>query len=78
MKLLLVSLAFVATAIAARYADAADPKPVVCASYQLAKSEAGTVALCYDGKKPFVMTRFAEVTAPGKSEGSVKVLVGWR
>lgn len=80
MKLILVSLAFVATAIAARYADAADKpsKPVVCSSYQLAKSEAGTVALCYDGKKPFVMTRFAEVSAPGKSEGTVKVLVGWR
>lgn len=77
MKLILVVAAFLATAIAARSADAADKpaKPVVCASYRIV--EPG-MALCTDGKKPFVMTRFAEVTAPGKAEGSVKVLVGWR
>lgn len=77
MKLILVSLAFLATGILARYADAADKptKPVVCASYRIVEP---SLALCSDGKKPFVMTRFAEVTAPGKSEGTVKVLVGWR
>lgn len=83
MKLILVSLAFIATAIAARYADAADKpsKPVVCVNYAVAKTDKANddaVAICYDGKKPALFYRFAEVSAPGKSEGTVKVLVGWR
>ena len=77
MKLILVVAAFLSVAIAARYADAADKptKPVVCVQYRVV--EPG-MAVCSDAKKPFIMTRFAEVSAPGRSEGSVKVLVGWR
>jgi hypothetical protein len=77
MKTLLVAAAFLAVGILARYADAAEkaPKPVVCSSYRVVEP---SLALCSDGKKPFVMTRFAEVAAPGKESGTVKVLVGWR
>lgn len=83
MKLLLVSLTFVATAIAARYADAADKpsKPVVCVNYAVAKTDKANddaVAICYDGKKPALFYRFEVVEVPGKTDGRVKVLVGWR
>jgi hypothetical protein len=77
MKLLMIVAAWVAVAVLAREADAQEktPKPVVCVAYRIV--EPG-LALCSDGKKPFVMSRFAEVSAPGKEAGSVKVLVGWR
>jgi hypothetical protein len=77
MKLILIAAAFLGFAVLARDADAQEKvsKPVVCVSYRVI--EPG-VALCSDGKKPFVMSRFAEVSAPGKEGGSVKVLVGWR
>jgi len=77
MKLLIAAAAFLSVAIAARYADAADKpkKPVVCVSYRIAAPD---VAVCSDGKKPFLMTRFVEVSAPGAEGGSAKVLVGWR
>ncbi len=77
MKLLIIAAAFLGFAIVAREADAQEKpsKPVVCLSYRIV--EPG-LALCSDGKKPFVMSRFAEVSAPGKEAGSVKVLVGWR
>lgn len=77
MKLLLCAAAFMSVGILARYADAAErqPKPVVCSAYRVVSAD---VAVCSDAKKPFLMTRFVEVTAPGKSDGLVKVLVGWR
>jgi hypothetical protein len=78
MKLLLCAAAFLSVAIAARYADAEEKrpsKPVVCSAYRIVEP---SLALCSDSKKPFVMTRFAEVAAPGKESGTVKVLVGWR
>lgn len=77
MKLVLIAAAFLGLAVLAREADAQEkvPKPVVCVSYRVV--EPG-IALCSDGKKPFVMSRFAEVSAPGKEGGTVKVLVGWR
>ncbi len=77
MKLLIIAAAFLGFAIVAREADAQEkaPKPIVCLAYRIV--EPG-LALCSDGKKPFVMSKFAEVSAPGKEGGSVKVLVGWR
>ncbi len=77
MKLLLCVAAFMSVGILARYADGAErqAKPVVCASYRVVAAD---TAVCSDGKKPFLMTRFVEVAAPGKETGSVKVLVGWR
>lgn len=78
MKTLLVAAAFLSTVILARHVDAEEKrpsKPVVCSAYRVVEP---SLALCSDGKKPFIMTRFAEVTAPGKEAGSVKVLVGWR
>ena len=83
MKLILVVAAFLATAVAARYADAADKpaKPVLCMSYAIAKTDKANddaVAICYDGKKPSLFRRFEEKEIPGKESGRVKVLVGWR
>jgi hypothetical protein len=78
MKLLLIAACILGFAVLAREADAeekAPSKPTVCLAYRVL--EPG-LALCSDGKKPFVMSRFAEVSAPGKEGGSVKVLVGWR
>lgn len=78
MKLLLIVAAFVGLAVLAREADAEEKrpsKPVVCVSYRVV--EPG-LAVCSDSKKPFLMRRFAEVSAPGQEGGAVKVLVGWR
>lgn len=77
MKLMICVAAFITTAIAFRYVDAAEraAKPVVCVQYRVVESG---LAVCSDGKKPFLMRRFAEVTAPGQEDGAVKVLVGWR
>ncbi len=77
MKLLLCITAFLSVGVLARYADGAErqAKPVVCSVYRVVSAE---VAVCSDNKKPFLMTRFVEVTAPGKEAGQVKVLVGWR
>lgn len=80
MKLILVATAFLSVAIAARYADAETKKakPVMCASYSMTKADSGPVAICYDSKRPFVMSSFAEVSVPGADGAPVKVLVGWR
>ncbi len=81
MKLLIAAAAFLSVAIAARYADAEPKKPakpVVCAAYSVAKADSGPVAICYDNKKPFILSSFAEVSVPGADGGSVTVLVGWR
>lgn len=76
MKLFICAVAFLAVGIFARYADAAKPaKPVVCSAYRIVEP---ALAVCSDQTRPFIMTRFAEVSAPGKAEGAVKVLVGWR
>lgn len=78
MKLLLIVAAFVGFAVAARAAEGQEKrpvKPVVCSSYRVV--EPG-MAVCSDGKKPFLMRRFVEVVAPGQEAGAVKVLVGWR
>lgn len=77
MKLSICAVAFLAVGILARMADAAEkaPKPVVCVSYEVVRPG---LAVCSDAKKPFLMRRFAEVAAPGQTDGSVKVLVGWR
>lgn len=79
MKLLLIVAAFVGFAVVARAADAAEAakvsKPVVCMSYRVI--EPG-LAVCSDGKKPFLMRRFVEAVAPGQEAGAVKVLLGWR
>lgn len=78
MKLFIIAAAFLGLGVLAREADGAEKsaqKPVVCVSYRVV--EPG-LAVCSDSKKPFLMRRFAEVTAPGAEEGAVKVLVGWR
>jgi len=76
MKLFIIAAAFLGLGVLAREADGAErAKPVVCVSYRVV--EPG-LAVCSDAKKPFLMRRFAEVTAPGQEEGAVKVLVGWR
>lgn len=58
--------------------EAKPSKPAVCLSYAIAKTDAEPVAICYDGKKPALYRRFAEVEVPGKESGRVRVLVGWR
>lgn len=73
---LLGSLAIAAPSLAS--AEESTPKPSVCLSYQLTKSESGVVAICFDGKKPSLYSRFEVVEVPGKEAGRVKVLVGWR
>ncbi len=81
MKLILVAAAFLAVAVAARAADAGEKKParpVVCSAYSVAKADSGPVAICYDNKRPFILSSFVEVVVPGAEGGSVKVLVGWR
>lgn len=85
MKLLLIVAAFVGLAVLAREAEAAEPakpsKPVVCMSYAVAKTDKAdddAVAICYDGKKPQLFYRFQVVEVPGKEQGRVRVLVGWR
>ncbi len=77
MKLLLIAAAFLGFAVLAREADAQEKpsKPVACLSYRVV--EPG-LAVCSDNKKPFLMRRFVEVTAPGQEGGAVKVLLGWR
>jgi len=81
MKLLLVAAAFIATAIAARYADAAPKrahKPSVCADFEVSKSKAGDIGICYDNAKPAVYRTFALVDMPGDDGKQVRVMVGWR
>lgn len=82
MKMFIVAAAFIATAIAARYADAETvKKPVVCLNYAIAKTDKANddaVAICYDSKKPALFYRFEEKEIPGHEAGRVKVLVGWR
>ena len=77
MKLLVCVAAFMSVGILARYADGAErqAKPVVCSAYRVVSADS---AICSDGKKPFLMTRFVEASVPGKESGQVKVLVGWR
>jgi len=71
MKLLLCVVAFVATAIATRAADAADqPKPVACLSFEVVRAD---LAVCSDSKKPFLMRQFTRVKV-----GEAVVLVGFR
>ena len=72
MKLFLCVVAFMSTAIGFRYADAAEKpaKPVVCASFEVVRAD---LAVCSDGKKPFIMRQFAEVKV-----GEAVVLVGFR
>ncbi len=50
-------------------------KPSLCVNYQVLQAD---LAVCRDGKKPTIFTRFAEVSAPGAESGTVKVLVGYR
>ncbi len=75
MKLLIAAAAFLSVAIAARYADAAEPKPVVCLSYEVVKPD---LAVCSDGKKPFIMRSFDEMRSSRPDGKVVAVLVGWR
>jgi hypothetical protein len=72
MKLFIIAASFIAAAIAARAADAADKpaKPVVCESFDLVRSD---LAVCSDGKKPFLMRQFTRVRV-----GETVVLVGFR
>jgi hypothetical protein len=65
----------------ARAEEKKSPKPTVCVSYAIAKTDRAhddAVAICYDGKKPALFYRFEEKEIPGKEGGRVKVLVGWR
>lgn len=82
MKLIAVIAAFLSVAVAARaYGAEKQPKPVTCVNYVVAKTDKANddaVAICYDGKKPALFYRFQVVEIPGKTEGRVKVLVGWR
>lgn len=67
---LLVLLGLAARAYGAERAK----RPTVCLSYEIAKPG---VAVCYDSKRPVLLTTFSEVTAQGP-DGAVKMLVGWR
>lgn len=83
MKLIIIAAAVLGLAVLAREAGGAEraPKPVVCMSYAIAKTDKANddaVAICYDGKKPALFYRFEEKEIPGKETGRVKVLVGWR
>lgn len=78
MKLFVIAAAVLGLAMLARESEGAEkstPKPVVCVAYRVV--EPG-LAVCSDGKRPFLMRRFVEVVAPGQEEGASKVLVGWR
>jgi hypothetical protein len=61
-------------------ASAADKprKPSVCASFELVSTAKGRQAVCYDGKRPKLMSSFAvvDVTDPDSGSG-VRVLVGF-
>jgi hypothetical protein len=72
MRLFIFAAAFIATAIAARYADATEKpaKPVVCTSFEVVRAD---LAVCSDAKKPFLMRQFAQVRV-----GETVVLVGFR
>lgn len=72
MKILMIAAAFVAVGVVARASDGAEKakKPVVCLSYEVVRSD---VAVCSDGKKPFLMRSFVEVQLPEN-----KALVGYR
>ena len=83
MKLLLIAAAFLGLAVLAREADAQEktPKPAVCLDFAIAKTDKANddaMAICYDGKKPVLYYRFEVVEVVGKTEGRVRVLVGWR
>lgn len=65
--------AFVARAHGAEKAS----KPSVCLNFELSKASSGPVAICHDGKKPSLFTRFVVTEVPGEA-GMVKVLVGFR
>jgi len=83
MKLFLCSVAFLSVGVLARWAESAEKqaRPVVCMSYSIAKTDKANddaVAICYDGKKPALFYRFEEKEIPGRENGRVKVLVGWR
>ena len=52
-------------------------KPSVCLNFELGKAASGPFAICHDGKKPTLFTRFVVTEVPGES-GTVKVLVGFR
>lgn len=75
MKLLMIAAAFVGVAALARWADAAESRPVVCMSYEIVRAD---TAVCRDGKRPVLLTVFQEVSIKDKEGGAVKALVGWR
>jgi hypothetical protein len=61
----------------AKAEGAESKKPSVCVNFEMAKSSAGPVAICHDGKKPSLFTRFVVTEVPSAT-GMVKVLVGFR
>lgn len=77
MRILIIAAAFVGVAALARWADAAEKarevRPMACLNYSFAQDKAGArIAVCLDGKRPKVLTHFAEAKVEGGS-----VLVGW-
>jgi hypothetical protein len=60
------------------------PKPVVCLKWDVLRGKSRVAALCLDGSKPVILTRWAEVEIPlsvaadGVGGEIVRVIVGWR
>ncbi len=84
MRPMLTVFAVVYVVLFANWARAEEkrtPKPSVCMSYSIAKTDKANddaLAICYDGKKPTLYYRFSEVEVVDAGTGRVRVLVGWR
>jgi hypothetical protein len=79
----LASIALSASAHAEEKAPRAK-RPVVCSEWKVLRGPERVVALCTDGKREQILTRWAEVSIPlSRSEDEVggkvrRVIVGWR
>lgn len=81
MGKLIVSLvlAGIATLGCAGIAAAAEKKPMVCFVWQNVSAEGkGAFSVCYDGKKPVILTSTTMVTILSADGSPVDVLVGYR
>lgn len=60
----------------------AEAKPVVCLHYTLGSYVADegkvTIAVCLDGKKPFVLTHPVEIRLSSPDGTPLTAIVGWR
>ena len=81
MKTHILTIAAILTLTSLSHAEEKKPpKPTVCLSYSIAKTDKSddAVAICYDGEKPSFYYRFQVVEVPGKESGRIKVMVGWK